>query len=54
MHQQHSKRRQRRHHSSQFKAQLVDQCVNGGVSVSAIAVDNGINPNLRKHPVNPP
>jgi len=46
MHQQHSKRRQRRHHSSQFKAQLVDQCVNGGVSVSAIAVDNGINPNL--------
>ena len=46
MHQQHSKRRQRRHHSAQFKAQLVEQCVNGGASVSAIAVDNGINPNL--------
>lgn len=46
MHQQHSKRRQRRHHSAQFKAQLVDQCVNGGASVSATAVDNGINPNL--------
>jgi transposase-like protein len=46
MHQQHPKRRQRRHHSAQFKAQLVEQSVNGVASVSAIAVDNGINPNL--------
>ncbi|NYT64232.1 transposase [Alcaligenaceae bacterium] len=40
-----TKRRQRRSHSPQFKAQLVDQCLDGA-SLSAIAVDNGINPNL--------
>mgnify|MGYP003583431916 FL=1 len=40
-----TKRRQRRLHSPEFKAQLVDQCL-GGASLSAIAVDNGINPNL--------
>ena len=46
MHQQHSKRRRRSQHSAQFKVQLGDQCVNGRTSVSATAVDNGINPNL--------
>lgn len=45
MNYEHTPRRQRRSHSPEFKAQLVDQCL-GGASLSAIAVDNGINPNL--------
>ena len=47
-------RRRRREHSAQFKRELVVRSLEPGVSVAAIAMDNGINANLlfgwrRKH-----
>lgn len=42
----HSGRRRRRMHSPELKAELVLQCQQAGVSVAAIAVEHGINPNL--------
>ena len=36
----------RRHHDRAFKARLVDQSLQPGASVAAIAMDNGINANL--------
>lgn len=41
-----SSRRRRRRHSDEFKAELVASCQLPGVSVAAIAMDHGINPNL--------
>lgn len=47
-------RRRRREHSAEFKRELVARSLEPGVSVAAIAMDNGINANLlfgwrRKH-----
>ena len=39
-------RRRRRTHSPEFKSELVMQCQQVGVSVAAVAMDHGINPNL--------
>ncbi len=39
-------RRRRRTHSPQLKAELVLQCQQVGVSVAAVAMEHGINPNL--------
>jgi len=44
--QEQSARRRRRRHSAEFKAELVASCQQPGVSLAAIAVDHGINPNL--------
>ena len=41
-----SGRRRRRRHSAEFKAELVACCQQSGVSLAAIAMDHGINPNL--------
>jgi transposase-like protein len=41
-----SGRRRRRRHSAEFKAELVASCQQPGVSLAAIAMDHGINPNL--------
>lgn len=41
-----SGRRRRRMHSPEFKAELVSHCQQAGVSVAAIAMEHGINPNL--------
>ncbi|WP_415792832.1 transposase [Bordetella tumulicola] len=41
-----SGRRRRRTHSAEFKAELVASCPQPGVSLTAIALDHGINPNL--------
>lgn len=41
-----SGRRRRRMHSPEFKAELVLHCQQAGVSVAAIAMEHGINPNL--------
>lgn len=38
--------RQRRHHDRAFKAKLIEQCLAPGASVSAIALENGINANM--------
>jgi len=38
--------RPRRLHSAEFKARLVDECGHPGVSLSGIALANGINANL--------
>jgi len=38
--------RQRRHHERSFKAKLIEQSLAPGASVSAIALDNGINANM--------
>lgn len=38
--------RQRRRHSREFKAQIVSACQQPGVSVSGIALENGLNANL--------
>ena len=37
---------QRRRHSKEFKARVVAQCKPAGVSVSAVALANGLNANL--------
>lgn len=37
---------QRRHHDRAFKAKLVQQCLKPGASVSAIALEHGINANM--------
>lgn len=37
---------QRRHHDRAFKAKLVQQCLQPGASVSAIALEHGINANM--------
>lgn len=42
----HPGRRRRRQHSPEFKAELVLSCQQTGVSVAAIAMEHGINPNL--------
>ena len=39
-------RRRRRTHSPEFKSELVMQCQQVGVSVAAVAMEHGINPNL--------
>ena len=39
-------RRRRREHSAEFKRELVARSLEPGVSVAAIAMDNGINANL--------
>lgn len=39
-------RRRRRTHSPEFKAELIASCQQPGVSLTAIAMDHGINPNL--------
>ncbi len=44
--------RKRRTHSQEFKAQLVAQCRQPGVSLAAIAVANGLNPILLRRWVN--
>lgn len=44
--------RQRRTHSPAFKAELVAQCQQPGVSLAAIALANGLNPNLLRRWVN--
>lgn len=36
----------RRHHDRAFKAKLVQQCLEPGASVSAIALEHGINANM--------
>lgn len=41
-----SGRRRRRTHSPEFKAELIASCQQPGVSLTAIAMDHGINPNL--------
>lgn len=38
--------RERRHHDRAFKAKLIEQCLAPGASVSAIALENGINANM--------
>jgi transposase-like protein len=38
--------RQRRNHSTEFKSDLVTMCRQPGVSLSAVALENGINANL--------
>jgi len=40
------RRRRRRTHSPQLKAELVLHCQQMGVSVAAVAMEHGINPNL--------
>ncbi len=45
-------RRRRRKHSAEFKAQLVQACEQPGMSSAAIAMANGINPNLLRRWVN--
>ena len=41
-------RRRRRIHSDEFKAQVVAACKPEGVSIAAVAMSNGINPNLAR------
>ncbi|WP_020405465.1 transposase, partial [Hahella ganghwensis] len=38
--------RKRRQYSAEFKAKIIAACQQPGVSVSAIALDNGLNANL--------
>lgn len=38
-------RRRRRRHSEEFKRQVVEACMQPGVSVAAIALANGLNAN---------
>jgi len=38
--------RARRTYSASFKAELVEQCRHAGVSLSAVAISNGMNPNV--------
>jgi transposase-like protein len=39
-------RRTRRRHSASFKASIVSACIQPGVSLSAAALANGLNPNM--------
>lgn len=39
-------RRRRRLHSAEFKAEAVSACVQGGVSMAAVAMARGVNANL--------
>jgi transposase-like protein len=39
-------KRRRRNHSNEFKTDLVAMCGQPGVSVSAVALENGVNANL--------
>lgn len=39
-------KRRRRHHSAQFKAQVIEACAAPGVSVGAVAVEYGLNASL--------
>lgn len=41
-------RRRRRTHSPEYKAELIASCQQPGVSLTAIAMDHGINPNLMR------
>jgi transposase len=45
-------RRTRRRHSLEFKRQVVAACLEPGVSVSAVALANGLNANLLRQWVN--
>ena len=38
-------RRRRRHHSEEFKRQVIEACLQPGVSVAAVALANGLNAN---------
>ena len=42
----HSARRRRRKHSVEFKAKVVAACRKQGVSIAAVALNNGLNANL--------
>lgn len=42
----HPNRSNRRVHSSEFKAQVLDECKQPGVSVAAVAIAHGLNPNV--------
>jgi len=49
--------RQRRHHSIEFKTELVTMCQQPGISISAVAQAHGVNANLlrrwmKQYPVN--
>lgn len=39
-------RRERRRHSAEFKAQVVEACLEPGVSIAAVALANGLNANF--------
>lgn len=41
-----SNRSNRRNHSPEFKAQVLSECQQPGASVAAVAVANGLNPNV--------
>lgn len=42
----HSNRSNRRTHSPEFKAQILGECQQPGASVAAVAIANGLNPNV--------
>ena len=42
----HSHRVKRRIHSAEFKAKVLNECRRPGASVAAVAVANGLNPNI--------
>ena len=42
--------RQRRRHSAEFKAKLIEECRRPGVSMASVAMANGVNPNLLRRP----
>ncbi|MBK6867294.1 MAG: transposase [Burkholderiales bacterium] len=53
-------RSKRRVHTSEFKAQVLDECRQPDASVAAVATGHGLNPNVvrkwlagRERPVNP-
>jgi transposase-like protein len=41
--------RQRRRHSAEFKAKLIEECRRPGVSMASVAMANGVNPNLLRN-----
>ena len=41
--------RQRRRHSTEFKARLVEECRRPGVSMASVAMANGVNANLLRN-----
>lgn len=41
--------RRRRHYSDEFKRQVVTTCLEPGVSTTAIALANGLNPNMLRY-----
>ena len=41
--------RQRRRHSTEFKARLIEECRRPGVSMASVAMANGVNANLLRN-----